>query len=398
MKINNQYQILTPNGFKNFSGIRKLVKDSYYTISLSNGITLKCSDSHPFICNNKIIEASNLNINSRIDSSDETPRFVVDIQHSKKPIELFDIVNVDGGNIFNVDGIISHNCDFLASGNNVVDLIKLQEIEKECVKDPIEMSEGESLWVWEKPKQGTDYLITADVATGDGSDYSTFHVLDRDTMTQVAEYQDKIGILEFARILVSVATRYNNAQLVVERESYGRGVLEFIVEDGYKNLVYTNSQELYVEVRGKIRNKYYAEEKKLLPGFSTNEKTRILIIGKVELYLNQKYFIPRSVRLINELKTFIWHNGRAEAARGYHDDLVMALGIGLWVRDNSLRWKEENMDLTKKMLEKINTPDKPSGHSPIYTSRSNQDAIYDQWNMRTGRGNDERENLSWLLG
>lgn len=289
------------------------------------------------------------------------------------------------------------DCDFLASGNNVVDLIKLKEIEDAFVIDPIEISEGGALWVWERAKSGTDYLVTADVATGDGSDYSAFHVIDRDTMIQVAEYQDKIGILEFARILVSVATRYNNAQLVVERESYGRAVLEFILEDGYRNLIFTNSNELYVEVKGKIRNKYYAEEKKLLPGFSTNEKTRILIIGKIELYLNQKYFTPRSVRLVNELKTFIWHNGRAEAANGYHDDLVISLGIGLWIRDNSLRWKEENMELTKKMLQNINTPDKPDNHSPIYTAKSAQNSAFDQWNMRIGRGDHERENLSWLL-
>jgi len=290
------------------------------------------------------------------------------------------------------------DCDFLASGNNVIDLVKLAEIEKDFVVEPIDYAEGKALWIWERPKDNTDYLVTADVATGDGSDYSAFHVIDRDTMTQVAEYQDKIGILEFAKILVSVSTRYNNAQLVVERESYGRGVLEFIMADGYRNLVFTNSNELYVETKGKIRNKYYAEEKKLLPGFSTNEKTRILIIGKVELYFAQKYFTPRSIRLIHELKTFIWHNGRAEAASGYHDDLVMSLGIGLWVRDNSLKWKEENIEIAKKMLEEIHTPDKPPGHSPIYTARSAQNSAFDQWNMRVGGvGNDQRENLSWLL-
>jgi len=290
------------------------------------------------------------------------------------------------------------DCDFLASGNNVIDLIKLVEIEKEFVKDPIDYAEGNALWIWERPMDAVDYLITADVATGDGSDYSAFHVINRDTMTQVAEYQDKIGILEFARILVSVATRYNNAQLVVERESYGRGVLEFIIAAGYRNLIYTNSNELYVETSGKIRNKYYAEEKKLLPGFSTNEKTRILIIGKVELYFSQKYFTPHSIRLIHELKTFIWHNGRAEAARGYHDDLVMSLGIGLWVRDNSLKYKEESMEVARRMIEGIHTPDKPPEHSPIYTARSAQNNAFDQWNMRVGGvGSDKRENLSWLL-
>ena len=34
------------------------------------------------------------------------------------------------------------------------------------------------------------------------------------------------------------------------------------------------------------------------------------------------------MRLVNELKTFIWKNNRAQAMKGYNDDLVMALAIG----------------------------------------------------------------------
>jgi hypothetical protein len=39
--------------------------------------------------------------------------------------------------------------------------------------------------------------------------------------------------------------------------------------------------------------------------------------------------------------------------RGYNDDLVMALAIGLWVRDTALRLRQEGIDLTRKQLDGI---------------------------------------------
>ena len=56
----------------------------------------------------------------------------------------------------------------------------------------------------------------------------------------------------------------------------------------------------------------------------------------------------RSSRLIDELFTFIWSGNRAEAMKGYNDDLTMSFAIGLWVRDTALRLRQEGIDLTKK--------------------------------------------------
>ena len=56
--------------------------------------------------------------------------------------------------------------------------------------------------------------------------------------------------------------------------------------------------------------------------------------------------IIRSVRTIEELRVFVWENGKAQASSGYNDDLVMALGIGLWVRDTALKLYQEGINLT----------------------------------------------------
>ena len=50
------------------------------------------------------------------------------------------------------------------------------------------------------------------------------------------------------------------------------------------------------------------------------------------------------------MKVFIWKNGRAEAQTGYNDDLVMAFGIALYVRDTALKFRQRGIDLTKQAL------------------------------------------------
>ena len=109
IRINKKYKILTPTGFQSFDGVRKLNKNTYYDILLSNGKSIKCSDNHPFILNGHEIKANELSIGSKIDGTNSD--FVTIISICKKfiPIDLFDILEVNNGNVFNVDGIVSHN-------------------------------------------------------------------------------------------------------------------------------------------------------------------------------------------------------------------------------------------------------------------------------------------------
>jgi hypothetical protein len=50
------------------------------------------------------------------------------------------------------------------------------------------------------------------------------------------------------------------------------------------------------------------------------------------------------------MKTFIWKYGRAEAQQGYNDDLIMSFGIGLYVRDTALKFRQHGVDVTKAAL------------------------------------------------
>ena len=55
------------------------------------------------------------------------------------------------------------------------------------------------------------------------------------------------------------------------------------------------------------------------------------------------------------MKTFIWKNGKPQAMKSYHDDLIMALAIGCWVRDTALQVNARELNYQKAFLGAIKT-------------------------------------------
>tara|TARA_R100001440_G_scaffold27017_2_gene44468 strand:- start:1848 stop:3425 length:1578 start_codon:yes stop_codon:yes gene_type:complete len=236
-------------------------------------------------------------------------------------------------------------CSFNASGETVINPEDLQRLH-ECITDPIyRTGYDRNYWIWEKYEEGIPYLLVADVARGDGADFSCFHVLRIDTMTVVAEYQGKPDLDMYAGILYSAGNEYGSCLLVVENNGIGIAVLEKLKEMNYSKIYYSiKSTHEYVE-------SYLAEgDARAVLGFTTSTKTRPLIVAKLEEYVRNKLINIHSNRVFHELKTFIWHNGKPQAMRSYNDDLVMSLAIACWVRDTALSENERDMAYKKAML------------------------------------------------
>jgi len=75
-----------------------------------------------------------------------------------------------------------------------------------------------------------------------------------------------------------------------------------------------------------------------------------LIIAKLEEFIRNKLITVRSNRTLQEMKTFVWNNGRAEAMRSYNDDLIMSLAIACWVRDTALVVNQKDLEYKKVFL------------------------------------------------
>ena len=281
------------------------------------------------------------------------------------------------------------DCDFVSSGETVIEPELLMFYKETYIQDPIEKGGFDgNLWKWEHADYSKSYMVVADVARGDGADYSTCHVIDIVNATQVAEYKGKVDTKDFGNFLVALSTEYNDALLVIENANIGWATIQQVIDRGYKNLFYMSKDLKYIDVENQMTNRYRAEDKGLVAGFSTTSKTRPLIISKLTDYFREKSVIVRSSRLIDELFTFIYMNGRAEAMKGYNDDLVMAFSIGLWVRDTALRLRQEGIDLTKQAVSGITT----NTAQGIYGGGDTMDD--NPWKMRVGDG---FEDLSqWL--
>lgn len=282
------------------------------------------------------------------------------------------------------------DADFISSGATVLDGDLLKWYEETTVTEPVEKRGFDgNIWIWEYPDYTKEYVVAADVARGDGKDYSAFHIIDVQTLTQVAEYRGQIGTKEFGYMLMAMATEYNKALLVVENANVGWAALQPIIDNNYENLFYSAKDLSVVDIHAQLAKGMDLRDKNsMVPGFSTTSRTRPLLISKLDTVARERTAIIRSRRLIEELKVFIWKGDRAEAQVGYNDDLVMSYCIGLWIRDTAFRLRQQGIELTKRSLDYITKTTGPAVYTPGLARQTG-------WSISNGHG--QQEDISWLI-
>jgi len=241
-------------------------------------------------------------------------------------------------------------CNFNMSGETVIHSEDIEKLEVSVVDPKWKAGFDRNFYIWEEYNPENSYLMVADVARGDGKDYSAFHIIDITNMKQVAEYQGKVELDMFATFLADAGKQYGGCLLVVENNNVGYSVLTKLEDFGYPSIYYsTKSTHEHVEA-------YAAKGRSgVVPGFTTSMKTRPLIVAKLEEFIRNELITVRSSRLLNELKTFVWNNGKPEAMRGYNDDLVMSMAIACWVRDTALVSNQRSVEYKKAFLGAMTT-------------------------------------------
>tara|TARA_R100000008_G_scaffold47710_4_gene28249 strand:- start:772 stop:2388 length:1617 start_codon:yes stop_codon:yes gene_type:complete len=280
-------------------------------------------------------------------------------------------------------------CNFNTSGDTVIHPDDIKRI-LEYTKEPRHKTAFDrNFWIWEECQPDSTYLMVADVARGDGKDYSVFHIVKLETMEVVAEYQGKLAPDVFANMLNQVGREYGGCMLVVENNSIGHTVLTKLSEMEYPNIYHS------IKATHEYIDQYQAESmNSAVPGFTNSMKTRPLIVAKLEEFIRNKLITIYSNRLANELKTFIWHNGRPQAMRSYNDDLVMALAIACWIRDTALQVNERELEYNKAFL-----------GSMVYTGKTFNTAIpgmhnYDKSSslkQKATESHKQQKEFIWLL-
>ena len=280
------------------------------------------------------------------------------------------------------------DCDFSTSGDIVFYPELIDFYEKTYVKDPMEKrGTDQNLWVWESADYSRNYMVVADVSRGDGKDYSACHVIDTETNVQVAEYKGQLGTKEYGHLLVGLATEYNEAMLVIENANIGWATIQVVIDRGYANLYYSQKSE-----SSNVSSYFdkYQDHSKMVAGFTMSSRTRPMVIGKFQEYIGDKGVTIQSKRLIEEMKTFIWRNGRPEAQSGYNDDLVMAFSMAMYVRDTALKFRQRGIDLTKQSINNMSVNRTP--YQGSYGAGYGK--VPNPYRMDTPDGT---EDISWLI-
>jgi phage FluMu gp28-like protein len=163
------------------------------------------------------------------------------------------------------------------------------------------------------PEQGHNYVIGVDWARTEDS--TVFCVLDTGTFEAV--WIDRMNNTDFAtqrRRLISLVERYNNANVLAERNSMGLPQIEELQSNGIK-----------------------------VEGFLTTNATKNEIINGLELAFEQRAIkIVKDDIVINELLSYESERlasglVRYNAPEGMHDDCVIALAIA-WYSASRPSW------------------------------------------------------------
>lgn len=233
-------------------------------------------------------------------------------------------------------------CDFLGSGDNVIPNDVRENIVKNMVREPKEKYMMGQMWQWKDPIKGHRYIMGVDVSRGDSEDFSSINIIDFDDREQVLEYIGKIPPDDLAAIAYRWGILYECFIVIDITGGMGIATSRKLQEMQYKNLFIDgiNTQNKW---------EYDAKMMEKIPGINFNNK-RTQIVAAFEEQLRHG-FIIKSLRLANELNTFVFINGRPDHMKGTHDDSIMSMSIGLYAGDICFNQLQRNESINKSMME-----------------------------------------------
>jgi hypothetical protein len=233
-------------------------------------------------------------------------------------------------------------CDFLGSGDGVIPGEIQENIAKNLVRVPKEKYMQGTMWQWKEPVQGHRYIMGVDVSRGDSEDFSSINIIDFDEREQVMEYVGKIPPDDLASIAYKWGILYEAFIVIDITGGMGIATSRKLQEMNYKNLYIDgiNTQNVW-DYNRKVMEK--------IPGINFNNK-RSQIVAAFEEQV-RKGFAIRSTRLLNELNTFVYINGRPDHMKGAHDDSIMSMSMALYAGDISFNQLEKNTAKNVAMME-----------------------------------------------
>ena len=261
--------------------------------------------------------------------------------------------------LFNQEFPLTPEEAFISSGKCIFDLNVIRERKEELISKGVQIEDKgyftynvdfdhytnerkltEIKWVsdyrngyinlYKKVGKRLPYILSVDPA-GDGSDFTAVNVLDCRSCEQVSiMHRNALQSFEIACQVYCLGKYYNDA-LVGSETNFAPEVMSHLKELGYPNL--------YV-MQGDQNNIMLSRDKKY--GFRTTTVTRPYLISMLIEYINQNSHLINDFETLCEAENFVRvykvidgkTKQKEQANAGAHDDLLMSLGIALYMRDS----------------------------------------------------------------
>jgi phage terminase large subunit len=189
------------------------------------------------------------------------------------------------------------------------------------VKDPDGI-----ICIYEEPKTGYPYAAGGDTA-GEGSDWNTGYFTNNVTKQDVACLNYKYDEDLYARQMYCLGKYYgslnccNGDALIGIETKFSTHPVKELMRLGY------NAQYWREERPDAMTGNY-----KKIYGFDTNSATRPTALGMLRTTMRENPGLVLDTKLLLEMTTFIKNEkGRPEAAKGAHDDCIMARAINCYI-------------------------------------------------------------------
>ena len=326
IRRNSNFEILTPDGWSDFDGIRQTQREDVVEIIVDSFDSISCTPEHLILTNSGFKWAADI-LSTDLIHTKNGLKAVLSYNLKKQHSYFYDPIEVKKQKFYYGNSIVNHNCEFLGSSGTLIAGWKLKQLTH---KEPAVEKDGLSQFFL--PEEDHVYMMVADVSRGKGLDYSAFQLLDVTSMPykQTVTFRNNaVTPVDYAEIIHRVAKAYNNASVLIEINDIGEQVSHALHYDfGYENILFTeNAGRSGKRITGGFGGGSVDK------GIRTTKVVKSVGCSILKLLVEQDQLVVTDYNTINELSTFSKKHNSYEAESGKHDDLVMCLVLFAWLSE-----------------------------------------------------------------
>lgn len=235
-----------------------------------------------------------------------------------------------------------YECEFLSSDVTLIDNFTLTQIEKELDKlykdndgEPIIEMTVADVEFFKKPKKSLAYIVSVDVSTGSGKDYSVIQITEFPTMQQVGQFRsnqtsEKFLYSKLKNILLFLEQNSKEVYFSIENNGVGSSILALYEFDDRPP---TQSYLISDPTGNRL-------------GIAMSEQVKRRTALKLKSMVETQSYKIRCPKLIDEFKNYTRQGSTFKAEAGATDDIIASLLI-------MVRMLEEMADFNPYAYEKV---------------------------------------------